>query len=130
MNFTNLCAVITAGILSLVVLYAAWAMIKMRSELDAALDRLHFEKKKRRAVEERLTRTELRVQEFAAKMAPLIAKTDWMTGRWGGQFATLVRLEEQRNLDVDNARKALFEIPMIKRNPINPTPYSPKGIEK
>jgi hypothetical protein len=123
-------ALIVGAIYTAVMLWAVWNLVKLRSELDAALVRLYMEKQKRREAEAKITKTELRVMDFAAKMSPLIAKTDWMTGRWKGQFDTLVSLENQRNRDVEIARKALFEIPMIKRNPLNPTPYKPKDAEK
>jgi hypothetical protein len=37
-----------------------------------------------------------------------------MTGRWNGQFNALVHLENKRNTTVDNARKALWEIPLVR----------------
>ena len=36
---------------------------------------------------------------------PLLEKTDWMTGRWGGQFNVLVRMEERRNKIIDDIRR-------------------------
>ncbi|MFF1701289.1 hypothetical protein [Streptomyces sp. NPDC058252] len=116
-------AITVGAVYTAALLFAAHSVLKARAELAV-------ERNKRAEVEKTLARTELRVTAFAAKMAPLIAKTDWMTGRWGGQFDTLVRLENQRNADVDTARKALYEIPMINRNPINPTVYTTKDTNK
>jgi len=36
---------------------------------------------------------------------PLLEKTDWMTGRWGGQYNVLVRMEERRNKIIDDVRR-------------------------
>lgn len=44
-------------------------------------------------------------------LAPLLEQTDWMTGRWGGQFNTLVALENKRNAAAVAARKALMDSP-------------------
>jgi hypothetical protein len=52
---------------------------------------------------------------FALQMAPLLEQTDWMTGRWGGQFNTLVAMENSRNEKVRNARRAFNEIPLVQR---------------
>lgn len=123
-------ALIVAAGYTVALLWISWNLIKLRQKLDKAEIDLIVERRRRMEAEEVLARTELRVVDFAAKMSPLIAKSDWMTGRWGGQFDTLVRLENQRNADVDTARKALYEIPMVKRNPINPTVYTPKDADK
>ncbi len=122
------------------ILYVAWCLINMRADLDRKTDELAKERLKLREVEEEIIRTELRVQDYVVKTAPLIAKTDWMTGRWGGQFNTLVNLENQRNRDVEAARKALYELPLVKREarrnpygfaqPIQVQPYTPKDIDK
>lgn len=127
----NTALAITVGaVYTAALLFAAYSVLKARAELFKTKGALMAERHKRLDAEILVTRTELRVMDFAAKMSPLIAKTDWMTGRWGGQFNTLVRLENQRNADVDTARKALYEIPMVKRNPINPTVYTPKDADK
>lgn len=44
-------------------------------------------------------------------VAPLVEKTDWMTGRWGGQFNELVRMENARNDQIDKVRKAIMSAP-------------------
>lgn len=123
-------AISVGAVYTAAMLFAAYHVLKVRVELDRTKKALMAERHKRIDAEDLVSRTELRVMGFAAKMSPLIAKTDWMTGRWGGQFDTLVRLENQRNADVDTARKALYEIPMVKRNPINPTVYTPKDADK
>jgi chromosome segregation ATPase len=115
---------------TLALLFTAWCAIELRTKLDQATLQLFSERKHRRDIEERLSRTEHRVADFVAKVSPLIAKTDWMTGRWHGQFQTLVHLENKRNAAVDTARRALGDIPMIKKNPLNPTPYTPKDTDQ
>ncbi|MFE4681578.1 hypothetical protein ACFRNJ_12170 [Streptomyces sp. NPDC056721] len=115
---------------TLALLFTAWCAIELRTKLDHANLQLSIERTRRRDIEERLSRTEHRVADFVAKVAPLIAKTDWMTGRWHGQFQALVHLENKRNTAVDTARRALGDIPMIKKNPLNPTPYTPKDIDQ
>lgn len=65
------------------------------------------------------TRSTLRATQIAANdivlaAAPLVEKTDWMTGRWGGQFQTLVRMESKRNQSVEKVRKAMFDIPHVQ----------------
>jgi len=66
----------------------------------------------------RLRARDLEVKKHAETllihMAPLVEKTDWMTGRWHGKFNELVRLENQRNQAAEHIRKALFEMPGIR----------------
>uniref|UniRef100_A0AAU3I6K3 Uncharacterized protein n=1 Tax=Streptomyces sp. NBC_01393 TaxID=2903851 RepID=A0AAU3I6K3_9ACTN len=114
------------ALFSLTLLFTAWCAIELRTKLDRATLDLSVERRHRRDIEERLAKTEHRVEDFVAKVSPLIAKSDWMTGRWHGQFQALVHLENKRNAAVDTARRAMGDIPMIKKNPLNPTPYSPK----
>jgi hypothetical protein len=58
---------------------------------------------------------EAEAKVFALAMTPLLEQTDWMTGRWGGKFDQLVRLENSRNASVRNARRAFNEIPLVQR---------------
>lgn len=39
---------------------------------------------------------------------PLVEKTDWMTGRWGGKFEQLVALERSRNEQVERVRRHIM----------------------
>lgn len=61
----------------------------------------------------RVERSDRRVGELVTAITPLIEKTDWMSGRWKGQFDTLVALEQKRNNAVVVARKALWDIPLV-----------------
>lgn len=65
------------------------------------------------AAEQRLANTTEGVERLVVAVTPLIEKTDWMTGRWGGQFNTLVAMEGARNAQVDATRRALWEIPLL-----------------
>lgn len=49
------------------------------------------------------------------KVAPLIEKTDWMTGRWGGKFDQLVAMENKRNNTIDIVRRALMNTPSVRK---------------
>ena len=64
--------------------------------------------------QEREIVTNLRVSNILITMTPLLEQTDWMTGRWGGQFQTLVSMENRRNTAARNIRTKLFELPAIK----------------
>lgn len=122
---------ITVGaVYTAALLFAAYSVLKARAELFKTKNALMAERRKRIDAEDLVAKTEFRVADFAAKMAPLIAKTDWMTGRWNGQFQTLVRMENDRNADVDSARKALYEIPLLKRSPLKPTIRTTKDADK
>jgi hypothetical protein len=92
---------------SALVLYAGCSLLKTRDALDAKIAELDAER-------QRLKETEEQALALVDKVTPLIEKTDWMTGRWSGQFDTLVRLENKRNTKVDTARRALWEIPIVR----------------
>jgi hypothetical protein len=92
---------------SALVLYAGCSLLKTRAVLDEKIAELEAERK-------RLKETEDQVLEVVSRVTPLIEKTDWMTGAWKGQFNALVHLENKRNTTVDNARKALWEIPLVR----------------
>lgn len=47
------------------------------------------------------------LSDLVVTVTPLVEKTDWMTGRWGGQFNTLVRLEKERNDRVESVRRII-----------------------
>jgi hypothetical protein len=104
---TTAVLVFIVTVYSAVVLFTAWSLIQTRSELDRRIDELTMERR-------RLRETEKQATELVGKVTPLIEKTDWMTGRWNGQFDTLVRLENQRNAAVDTARQAIWEIPIVR----------------
>jgi hypothetical protein len=104
---TTAVLVFIVTVYSAVVLFTAWSLVQTRSELDRRIDELTMERR-------RLRETEKQATELVGKVTPLIEKTDWMTGRWNGQYATLVRLENQRNAAVDTARQAIWEIPIVR----------------
>ena len=54
------------------------------------------------------------VEEIFLSLSPLLEQTDWMTGRWGGQFETLVRMERSRNSVAVGIRSKLFALPFMK----------------
>lgn len=58
---------------------------------------------------------EAEAKVLALAVTPLLEQTDWMTGRWGGKFDQLVALENARNANVRNARRAFNEIPLVQR---------------
>jgi low affinity Fe/Cu permease len=87
-------------------MFMAWHLINLRTELDRKIDELIMER-----VAHRKTRDS--ALALVEKVTPLIEQTDWMTGRWHGQFNTLQRLETKRNEAVVTARRALWEIPLV-----------------
>ncbi|RZU35976.1 hypothetical protein EV284_3459 [Streptomyces sp. BK022] len=89
-----------------VLLFMAWTLINVAAERDRLKDELIMERVRRRKIEEESL-------ALVEKVTPLIEKTDWMTGRWHGQFNTLVRMENRRNESVDAARRALWSIPLV-----------------
>jgi hypothetical protein len=111
-NNTVLVFVVT--VYSAIVLFTACSLIKVRTELERTIESLHAERK-------RLKATEDQALELVDKVVPLIEKTDWMTGQWKGQFNTLVRLENERNARVDEARRAIWRIPVVLEHIRNTT---------
>jgi hypothetical protein len=87
-------------------LFMAWHLINLRTELDRKIDELVMERVHRRKIEEASL-------SLVDKVTPLIEQTDWMTGRWHGQFHALQSMEAKRNERVVAARRALWDIPMV-----------------
>jgi hypothetical protein len=58
--------------------------------------------------------TNHQVEEIVMSLSPLLEQTDWMTGRWGGQFQTLVSMENARNRAAVGIRSKLFALPFMK----------------
>lgn len=87
-------------------LFMAWTLINLRTQLDRKTDELIMERVRHR-------KTEQQSLQLVEKVVPLIEQTDWMTGRWHGQFNTLQRLESNRNAAVVAARRALWSIPLV-----------------
>jgi hypothetical protein len=54
------------------------------------------------------------IETFVSAVLPLLEKTDWMTGRWNGQFDTLKRLENTRNGAVARATSAFARLPAVE----------------
>jgi hypothetical protein len=65
-------------------------------------------------VRRRLWDTERYARDVVTSVVPLVAKSDWMTGRWKGQFNTLQQLEQERNDAVDNVRRKINSIPLVQ----------------
>jgi hypothetical protein len=58
--------------------------------------------------------TNQRMEKVLVSLSPLLEQTDWMTGRWGGQFQTLVSMEKTRNATAVAIRTQLMSLPFIK----------------
>jgi len=58
--------------------------------------------------------TNRQVGEVFLHISPLLEQTDWMTGRWGGQFETLVRMENRRNAATVGIKQILLGLPYLK----------------
>lgn len=84
-----------------------------RQDLAAAREERDVQTKLRLAADERVEVTDRQMVELVEAVTPLIEKSDWMTGRWHGQFNTLVSMENQRNDRVEAARRALWKIPVV-----------------
>jgi hypothetical protein len=104
MNTILLIAVIVGWVGLL--MFMAWALINLRTQLDRKIDELAMERN-------RLRKTEKQALRLVETVTPLLAQTDWMTGSWHGQFSTLQRLEADRNTAVVKARRALWDIPLV-----------------
>jgi hypothetical protein len=87
-------------------MFMAWALINLRTQLDQRTDELAVAHRRRQKVEEQSLR-------LVEKVTPLIEQTDWMTGRWHGQFHLLQKKESDRNAAVVSARRALWDIPLV-----------------
>ena len=57
--------------------------------------------------------TNRHVEAVFLALAPILEQTDWMTGRWGGQFETLVRMEKARNASAVAIRARLLSTPFM-----------------
>jgi hypothetical protein len=58
--------------------------------------------------------TNQKMEKVLVSLSPLLEQTDWMTGRWGGQFSTLVSMEKARNSKAVAIRTHLMSLPFIK----------------
>jgi hypothetical protein len=106
MSAGTITALVIAAVFVGLLLYTAHALIAVRAELDRTTDELIAERKRRWSTEDQ-------ARNLIDKVTPLIAQTDWMTGRWKGQFETLQRMEKRRNEQVVAARRALWTIPLM-----------------
>lgn len=84
-----------------------------RQQRDGLREDIDVQTKLRFAATERVEKTDAQMVELVVAVTPLIEKTDWMTGRWNGQFNTLVSMEQSRNAQVEKVRKALWKIPVV-----------------
>jgi hypothetical protein len=68
------------------------------------------------ALQESKTReweTNQQVEKVFMSLSPVLSQTDWMTGRWGGQFEALVSMEKARNEEVKAIRSTLMALPFL-----------------
>lgn len=98
---------ITAVLISIVFLWLCALLREKRLDADRG-----WEQAERSAAD--ADRADAKSVEAFLAVVPLIEKSDWMTGRWKGQFLQLVELETIRNNAVDKARRVLWEIPAVK----------------
>jgi hypothetical protein len=96
---------IAAVCLSLVLLFQIRMLLRANRELR---DTVEF-------AENWAIVNEAEAKVLVLAVTPLLEQTDWMTGRWGGKLDQLVRLENSRNANVRNARRAFNEIPLVQR---------------
>jgi predicted PurR-regulated permease PerM len=108
-------------VLSLIIWFLIRNHAEVRDNLTKALEK---EIKERERAQHRLKKTEDEVLTLVQKVTPLIEQTDWMTGRWNGQFNTLVGLENKRNAAVVEARRSLWSIPLVANHIVSITPLS------
>lgn len=95
------------------------------SKSEDLKDDLAFEKFEHGNTKADLRDTEAHTMSILRTVVPLVEKTDWMTGRWGGQFSTLVSMENARNRKVEAVRKHLMSLPMVTQlgfNAFDPVP--------
>jgi hypothetical protein len=98
--------VISAAVYAVSLLVMLWRLIETQARLDRTETELQIEHTRRLSTEDQAL-------QLVEKVTPLIEKTDWMTGRWSGQFSTLLRMENDRNDLVDNARRSIWSIPLV-----------------
>jgi hypothetical protein len=104
---TKTILVLIGTIYSAVVLYVAWSLIQVRSELDKRIDELAAERR-------RLRETQEQSLELVDKVVPLIEKTAWDVYWRAGNSGRAVAEENDRNIKVEIARKALWKIPLVR----------------
>lgn len=100
-------------ILVFVIAILCWMAVTLDRQAKRAEARVEQVVRDKNEIQKRLTNTENQSLDLVNKVTPLVEKTDWMTGRWGGQFDTLVAMENKRNLRVEEARKAIWAIPLV-----------------
>lgn len=66
----------------------------------------------------RVVATEEYANRVVLGVVPLLEKTDWMSGRWNGQFQSLVSMEAKRNGKIDKVRRDLNSIPVVHETSI------------
>lgn len=100
---------------------------RAHQSLDRTLDALDIETLRASTAVAKANTLSAQQQSVLLNITPLLEKTDWMTGRWGGQFETLVSLEKKRNDSVDIVRKSLMDNPVVKHYVID-NPSVMRGI--
>lgn len=64
--------------------------------------------------EMRAAYSDQQAEKLVLAVSPLIVKTDWMTGRWHGQFDFLRHMEAKRNEEVEVARAVISTFPVVR----------------
>lgn len=67
-----------------------------------------------RNLRERAAQSDAAAVEMFLAVTPLIEKTDWTTGNYIGRIQYLRDQEYKRNVNVDSARRSLWNFPVIK----------------
>lgn len=113
----TLAILLTVGVYTVALAVVVVRLIQARRSLAEARSQIIGERIRHVAevAVERARRVQSEDQTLALvdKIYPLIVKTDWMTGRWNGQFNTLVGLENKRNAQINEARRVLWTIPLV-----------------
>lgn len=87
---------------------------RVNNLLSGALTDLETAAYRESVLRVRESTTNRHVEEIFLSLSPLLEQTDWMTGRWGGQFETLARMERSRNSAAVDIRSKLFALPFLK----------------
>jgi hypothetical protein len=93
-------------------LMALVAFLVIRLAMES--NRVHRLERVNRDLEARAATADATARRVALAVAPLVEKTDWMTGRWGGKFQQLVAMENARNAKVDVVRGHLMNLPEVR----------------
>lgn len=87
----------------------------IQREYVATLERrLEDSKERHQRATRRIAETVQGITDVVLAITPVIEQTDWMTGRWHGNFAGLQAAERRRNAAVVDVRRAMTRIPLVR----------------